>query len=194
VALSAAACATSTTTFTSTWKAPNTQPINRAGKKIAAIVLTGDASQRRAAEVYLANDLTNRGALGVTSYTLLGFDNRNPDYARARLKENGVEGVVIMRMVGKDQHTWSDPGGFAGSAYASFGSYYSYGMALSYSTGSTHTETLIAIETLIYSLEDDKLVWASTSHTTNPDNLSHLVHEVADAVAREVRQQGLIAR
>jgi hypothetical protein len=193
VGLWVSACA-SPTTFTSTWKAPDAHRINGAGKKIAAVVISADKDRRRSAEVYLAGDLTIRGARGVASYTLLGFDNRDADYARARLKENGVEGVVVMRMVGKDQQVTGEPGGFSGSAYGSFGSYYSYGMQLTYSTGSIRTDTVISIETLIYSLTDDKLLWASTSRTSNPDNLSDLVDEVADAVAREAAKQGLIAR
>jgi hypothetical protein len=193
VVLWVSACATPTT-FTSTWKAPDAHGISGAGKKIAAVVMSSDTDRRRSAEVYLAGDLTIRGAQGVASYTLLGFDNRDANYARTRLKEAGVEGVVIMRMVGKDQTVSGEPGGFSGSAYGTFGSYYSYGMQLTYSTGSIRTDTVVSIETLIYSLKDDKLLWASTSRTSNPDDLSHLVDEVADAVAREAARQGLISR
>jgi hypothetical protein len=53
---------------------------------------------------------------------------------------------------------------------------------------------VVAVETLIYSLKDDKLLWAGTSRTTNPDTLSDLVTEVADAVAKQAAKQGLIAR
>jgi hypothetical protein len=67
-------------------------------------------------------------------------------------------------------------------------------MAVSYSTGSVQTDTLVSIETLIYSLNKDKLLWAGTSRTSNPESLSHLVDEVSDAVAREAIQQGLIVR
>ena len=89
------------------------------------------------------------------------------------------------------------PGGTSsafGSYYRGFGSYYGYGWQTTVSTGSVRTDTVVAVETLIYSLKDDKLLWAGTSHTTNPDNLAELVTEVADAVARQVAKQGLIAR
>jgi hypothetical protein len=67
-------------------------------------------------------------------------------------------------------------------------------MELSYSTGSVQTDTVVSIETLIYSLNKDQLLWAGTSRTSNPEGLSELVDEVADAVAKEVVKQGLIAR
>lgn len=63
-----------------------------------------------------------------------------------------------------------------------------------YSTGSVRTDTVVSIETLIYSLNNDKLLWAGTSRTSNPEGLSSLVDEVADAVSSEVVKQGLIAR
>jgi hypothetical protein len=192
-ALCLSACGS--TTFISTWKAADAHGIDPIGKRIAVLVISSDAARRRSAEVYLSNDLTIRGARGIPSYTLIGLDHPNVDYARAQFKEAGVEGVVVMRMVGHDQRVIVDPGGFAGSAYSSFGSYYSsYGMQVTYSTGSVQTDTVVSIETLIYSLSKDELIWAGTSRTSNPEGLSSLVDEVADAVAREVVKQGLIVR
>jgi hypothetical protein len=192
-----ALCACSTTTFTSTWKAPGAQGIEPAGKTIAALVISNDAGTRKSAEVYLANDLTIRGARGVPAYTLLGADHGNGEEARSRLREAGVDGVVVMRPVSKDQRVTYKPGGTSSafrSYYGGFGSYYGYGWQTTVSTASLRTDTVVAVETLIYSLKDDKLLWAGTSHTTNPDNLSHLVTEVADAVAKQAASQGLIAR
>jgi hypothetical protein len=196
-ALCLSACGS--TTFISTWKAPDAHGIDPLGKKIAALVITSDAGQRRSAEVYLANDLTNRGARGIPAYTLIGLDDPDLDYARAHFKEAGVEGIVVMRLVDRDQRVTVDPGGYSGSAYRSFGSYYSsyyspYVRGMHYSPPSVRTDTRVSIETLIYSLHNDKLLWASTSRTTNPAGLSGLVDEVADAVAKEVVKQGLIAR
>src|ERR1700741_4321152 len=99
------------TTFTSTWRAPDAQRVDPAGKGIAALVIYGDKKRRRDAEVYLAHELTIRGARGVAAYTLIGLDGYpSVDYARARFKEAGVEGVVIMRLVAHDQTVIVDPG------------------------------------------------------------------------------------
>jgi hypothetical protein len=193
VALCLSACGS--TTFTSTWKAPEAQRVDPAGKSIAALVIYSDKKRRRDAEVYLTHELTIRGARGVAAYTLIGLDQPSVDYARARFKEAGVEGVVVMRVVGHDQTVVVDPGGFSGSAYSSFGSYYSsYGVGVTYSTGSVQTDTVVTLETLIYSLNQDKLLWAGTSRTSNPEGLQSLITEVADAVASQVAKQGLVAR
>ena len=65
---------------------------------------------------------------------------------------------------------------------------------MTYTPPSVRTDTEVSIETLIYSLKSDQLIWASTSRTSNPAGLSGLVDEVADAVAKEVVKQGLVAR
>jgi len=192
-ALCLSACGS--TTFISTWKAPDAQRVDPVGKKIAALVISADKKRRRDAEVYLTHELVIRGAHGVAAYTIIGFDNPTVDYARARFNEAGVEGVVIMRLVAHDEHTIVDPGGFSGSAYTTFGSYYSsYGMSVSYSSGSVQTDTVITIETLIYSIKQDKLLWAGTSRTSNPEGVQSLITEVADAVASQVVKEGLVAR
>jgi hypothetical protein len=46
----------------------------------------------------------------------------------------------------------------------------------------------------VYSLDLDKLLWSSTSRTTNPRDIENLVNEVADATTAEMVKQGLLAR
>ena len=100
--LSLGAC--STTTFTSTWKAPDGQTINPAGKTIAAVFVSGDERNRHAAEDALAKDLNARGAHGVPGYTLLPNEIRgDAEDMLARLKEAGANEVVVMRVVGVDK-------------------------------------------------------------------------------------------
>jgi hypothetical protein len=67
-------------------------------------------------------------------------------------------------------------------------------MSLTYSTGSVQTDEWLTIETLIYSLNQDKLLWAGTSRTTNPEGLQGLITEVANAVSGQVAKQGVVAR
>jgi hypothetical protein len=52
-------------------------------------------------------------------------------------------------------------------------------------------DTLVSV--LVCSLDLDKVVWSSTSRTTNPRDLNSLVNEVADATTSEMVKQGLLA-
>jgi len=179
-------CGCGTTHFTSTWKDPEVRKGALKGKTVATIFVSKDISQRRAAEVYIANDLTNRGAHGVTAYTLLPDNHGDGDAAREALKAAGVDAAVIMRVVSKEQTTTYTPGTVTPAYYGGFGRYYNYGYATIYTPGSVSKDTIVSVETLIYRLADDKLMWASMSQTTNPDNLSQLIDDTADAIAKQV--------
>jgi hypothetical protein len=45
------------------------------------------------------------------------------------------------------------------------------------------------VETLVYSLNRDELLWSSMSRTINPRHIDDLVNEVAHATAKEMVKQ-----
>lgn len=185
--LSVGACAT--TTFTSTWKAPDEQSINPAGRTIAAVFVSGDERNRHAAEDALAKDLTARGAHGVPGYTLLPNEiSEDAEDTFARLKEAGANEVVVMRVVGLDRRP----------SFTQIGVDAAGDEEPSNSTGvmkQRNPDTLlVSVETLVYSLNRDELLWSSTSRTINPRHIDDLVNEVAYATAKEMVKQGLLAR
>jgi len=188
-----AACGT--TTFTSTWKAPGAAPISPIGKKVAAVFVSPDEGHRRAGEDALAADLTQRGAIGIAAYTVVPEGLRGDgEAARQRLRDAGANGAVIMRVVGRDQQVTYTPGMSVPVYYGGFGPYWGYGWGRAYEPGTLTTDTYVSVETLVYSLQPDKLLWASTSRTANPKNLDTLINEVADATAKEMAKQGLLAQ
>jgi hypothetical protein len=189
------ACAN--TTFTSTWKAPDVASLSPVGKTVVAVFVTRDESKRRAAEDQMAADLTARGAHGIAGYTILptppDAQHVNSEAVRAQLKKAGANAVLTMRVVGRDQRITYTPGYVAPAYYGGFGPYWGYGWGSVYSPGYLQTDTEVSVETLLYGLDSDKLLWASTSRTVNPNNLASLINDVANATAKEMTRQGLLA-
>jgi hypothetical protein len=192
------ACAS--TTLTSTWRSPEAQAISLSGKSIGVVFVTSEESLRRTGENALALDISARGARGFGTYLLLpGPENQNvqAEAAQARLKSAGADAVVMMRVVGEEQRITYTPGSVIGPNYRGFGPYWTWGWRTVYQPGYLRTDTLVAVETLVYSLpaeQTSQLLWASTSRTTNPNNIGALVREVADANVREMVRQGFLAR
>jgi hypothetical protein len=184
--LSLGAC--STTTFTSTWKAPDGQTINPAGNTIAAVFVSGDERNRHAAEDALAKDLNARGAHGVPGYTLLPNEIRgDAEDMLARLKAAGANEVVVMRVVGEDK--WPSYLQVHGSTFNASDTP-GTGPVMTAATELQHFDTLVSV--LVCSLDLNKVIWSSTSRTTNPKDLGSLVNEVADATAKEMVKQGRV--
>jgi hypothetical protein len=183
-------------TFATTWKAPEAMPLGFRGQIVVAAVLLKDESKRRLAEDRLAQQIAVRGAQGRTLYSLVpGPAAGNEQQARAALEAAGVKGVIVMRPVSVNKEVRiTEP--YQEPSYASFwGGYYGYGFALSYSSPRETTvkeKIFVQVETLVYSLEQNKLVWGGVSKSTSPDTLAELIAELSVAATSELQNQGLI--
>lgn len=200
--VAAAGCATGSN-FTSSWKAPDAQPLNMRGKKVAALIISKDESVRRGAEDELSYQITKRGVKGIPAYALVPTEGvQDREKAKAAFEKAGIAGVVSMRVVGKDQElnyqpgvAWGSP--WSGSYYGSFwggagGGYYAWGWGGVYDPGYLRTDTIVTVETLVYALDQDKLVWAGMSRTSNPERADDLIRTLVDKAAQEMQKQGLI--
>lgn len=193
LALGAAACAT--TNFISTWTEPTAQPLDRS-KKVATVMMSTREALRRSAEVAMAEEIRRRGVEAVESYTLLpGESARDTARARQVLGEQGVDAVLIMRVVGKDQQISYTPGTsmyVGGPYYGSTMGYWGYGWGAAYSPGYMTTDQIVTVESLVYSVTQGKLLWAGQSETTNPEDLESFINELVSAVGGELRNKGII--
>jgi hypothetical protein len=186
-AVTLAACAT--TSLQSTWKDPAAAPLNLKGKKVAILVLTPEQALRYAAEEEAARDITAHGAVGVPAYTLLPQPlTLDKERAKAIFEKAGIEAAVVLRPVAKEKEL---SGSF--SASPSFSSFWGPGLwGGGWGDGYLRTDTVLVVETLVYSLQQNKLVWASQSATTNPTQVGSFIRELGKAVGTEMEKQGLL--
>jgi hypothetical protein len=192
-AVALSACASNG--FVSSWQAPDAAPLQVSGSKVAAVAMMRNESSRRAAEDALARELTARGAMGVPLYTILPDASPDNEAAvRAALEQQGFAGVVSMRPVDKETEVVSTPAPYAGPHYGGFwGGYYGYGWGAAWGTSADiRTNTIVSVETLVYSLRQNKLVWGGESKTTNPSSVDRLVQDTAEKAAKELQRRGLI--
>jgi hypothetical protein len=185
--------------FSNTWKDPDAKPLEFKRHKVVAVVLLNDQSRRRLAEDRLAQQIAVRGAQGRSMHSM--FPNAtvgNEAETRAAMEAEGVKGVIVMRPITVDR-TYRITQPYQEPNYVSFwGGYYGTGFSMSVSTGSNEPEvketTVVYVETLVYSLSQNKLVWGGHSKTTNPDNVTELVEELAAAVTSELQKEGLVKK
>ncbi len=180
--------------FTSVWKAPDISTIGFAGKKVAALVITKDDGLRQSAEEALVRQLDAIGVEGEASYRLAPREvMQDKDKARAWFAKVGVEGVVAMRLVSADKVTTYSPATWTTSYYGSLWGYYGYGWGAVYEPGYLREDTKVIVETLIFSVPKDKLLWAGVSETTNPKNTDVFMKDLVERAVKEMKKQGLTA-
>lgn len=193
-AASFVACAP-TTRFNSSWKAPDAASVSFRGQKVAALVISPDESTRLGAEGSLARELVARGVNGIPAYNLIPpNESRDREKAKTLFTAAGITGVVVMRAAGSVQEVSLTPSYWSAPYYGSFwgGGYYAYGWGAAYEPGYLRTDTLVCVETLIYDLRTDKLLWAGMSQSTNPSKVDALIKDLVAAAATEMKKQGLV--
>lgn len=195
ITIGALASCGASTQFTDMWKDPSLTKLDF--KKVAVFALTSDMSMRRVVEDELVSHCKKVQA--VASYTFLepGEKSKDVEYVKGKVKEIGCDGAITMRVVGVDDKTTYVPGSYMTSAayptpYYSFGGYYGYAAPMVYEPGYNITERYVTVETNIYRISDEKLVWSGRSQTVDPASTTELVRDVAQEGALVLQQQGLI--
>ena len=61
-------------------------------------------------------------------------------------------------------------------------------------SGYVRNERIVSLETLIFSVPKNALVWAGLSDTENPKDGRKVVEEVVKEAVSEMRKQGLVKR
>jgi hypothetical protein len=189
-AVAAALTACASTSLQSTWKNPAAAPLNLKGKKVVALVVIDEEALRYTAEDEAAREITAHGGVGVPAYTLLPQAQiRDKERARAIFAKEGIEAVVVVRPVAKEKEIsgsfWSNPG------YSSFWGPGFWGGGFG-GDGYLRTDTILIVETLVYSLQQNQLVWASQSQTMNPTQVGSFMRELSKTLGTEMEKQGLL--
>jgi hypothetical protein len=154
---------------------------------------------RRAAEDKLAREISAHGGQGVAMYKLApNVDTTDEGQARHALEQQDVKGAVVLRPIDVEKELVVSPAAYGDPIYGGYwGGYYAYGWGDPWVDGEgvdTHVNTVVTVETLVYSLTQNKLLWGGQSKTTNPDDVEQLVGEVAEETAKELERAGIIAQ
>jgi len=185
------------TSFISTWKNPAAPPATFQGKKVVAMFVSTDEAVRRGVETTLAHELTLRGIQGVAAYMLIPTAQlKDEAKAKEMLAQSGAAGVVALRLIGREQEISGTTGGYyAAAPYASmWNGYWGYSWGGIYEPSYLKSEMVMSIETLVYSLEQNQLIWAGQSKTTNPKNVNNLLKELVSKVGGEMKKAGLVEK
>jgi hypothetical protein len=181
--------------FKSTWKAPDVDRLNFAGKKVAAVIIAENQDLQISTEEELARQLTALGVQGMASYRLAPREVlRDKAAARGFFERAGVAGLVVLRVVSADKEVTYTPDVWVSSMYASPWDYYAYGWSSTIVGVNRREDLVVTIETLVYDLSKLKLVWAGVSEKTNPKDAQKVVKELVGNIVSEMRKEGLVPK
>jgi len=182
--------------FVKTWKNPEAQPANWKGKKVVAFVRTLVTGNREGVEQALARELTRRGAQGVPGHTLVSEELlKDREAAKRILADAGITGAVIVQVVDVQSDLYTSPGS-TNLASATFTSSWEseWNMPAAPVPRSSSVKMSVVVETRVYSIDQDKLLWAGTSKTTDAKEVDKVIKDLVDATGKELKKEGVVSR
>jgi len=163
VAIVVAACAGSTT-IEQSWRAPQLSGL----RNVVTVYISRDTAMRRTVEDSMARRLAGEGVRAVPAYSILSdADTQDREGAKAKLLAAGYDGVVALRLVGKETKVEVTPPIYTG--------YWGPAWGGAYQPGYLSTETVVRVETSVYALGDGKLVWSGLSKTVDPSSMKSTI-------------------
>jgi len=166
-----------------TWTDPSFTPASTSTyKKVLVMGLMKDESTRRIAEDKMVAQFKNVTA--VQSYQYLQPSDTVRSMVEDRLKKDGFDAVVVMRLGDVDKSTSYVPGTTYGGWYGYRGWYGSPGY---YQEDKTYY-----VETNFYSLQSNKLLWSGTTSSLNPSKLDNTIDQIIAALKEQLQKQGFI--
>lgn len=148
---------------------------------VLVISILKNNTARRAFESEFVKYFRYRGIIAVESFRVLTTDALEGDEARdaivQKIKELGIDAVLMTKVVGSRTAEETIPGmtitaGY-GLPYGSYGAWGAYaGVAYSFpgptqptTQGYSHVDKFLVIETQLFDVETEKLIWAAQSET-----------------------------
>ena len=137
-------------------------------------------------------ELTARGLQAVATYRMAPKEElQSAESARGWFEKANVEGVVALRPVSSEKRITYNDSLWLSPSYNTFWGYYGYGYSSVVVIGGVDRDTVITVESLIFSVPLNKLLWAGVSETRNPKTLQKFVEDLVKESVKELQKQGL---
>ncbi|MBE0636920.1 MAG: hypothetical protein IH598_00195 [Bacteroidales bacterium] len=149
-------------------------------RKVLVVAPLKDETSQRIAEDKLVALLKNVEA--VQSYLYLTAADTDQNQVVEKLKNDGFDGTILIRLKDVEKETTYQPG-------TSYGGWYGY----RYATPGYYSEnTSFLVETNLYSLDQGKLLWSGTTSSLNPTKLDKTIDDIFATLRYEWQKKGLI--
>lgn len=175
-----------------TWMEPGSTVSAGPGNKALVVALVKDETSRRVIE----DELIKRfNSSAVASYKILTpemIKAASPEALNEHLKSGTFTHILMMRLADVEKETSYVQGSANMGYYGGYGRYYGYGANYYSTPGYYTTDKNYFIETTIYSINPDKLLWTGTTKTVNPSKIDKTVNEIADVLVAKMKQEGFL--
>ena len=201
-ACSVPACKTTDTNFSQSYRNPGYE--DTIFEKIMVIAIASDQESRRAFEDALSSAI---GGAAQSSIGVLPKEEQiSEDELHAAINAGGFDAVLLSRLLSieksqeytppkkynnpRTRYYPASPGW--GYGYGGFYGFYGTTFAEVHEPGYFDTSTTLKLETNLYSVATNELVWTGQSETVDPESIDDARASITAAVAKKLRDERLI--
>ncbi len=184
------------------------EPDNKKSYNDLLIIGIAESEQnRRAYESYFVEELRGLGVEGEASYKLIKSNEEiDRNSVGKAIKGLAIDGVIVTHMIAVDEETIYRPG--MGYGYGGYGAYgyggYGYGGSLYgyyphvntyvHSPGYYTTHETYTLETNLYDVESEELVWSARSRTFSPESVDEVIVDLTKLLIKDLKEKNLIKK
>ena len=147
-------------------------------------------TRRRLFETGFSNQIDKLGTQSTPSYELIPDHPKvSADAIKAAIAGTDIDGVLVLRQVRIKKEEHYSPPAYQVTPYIGFSSYYG---AYAPTQGHFTEDTIVHLETNLYAVEGEKLVWSGKTETFNPTDANKLVEQLAQTIIGRISKAGMI--
>jgi hypothetical protein len=183
------------TKITTSWRLPNKQISISKLNKVLVVALFKTETSRHKAEDQMVSYLKGKG---IASYDYLNanFNKKSESEIQNKVKLGNFDGAVTMRLIDISKEENYVPSNIATypDYYGSFSGYYHRNWSYYNDPGYYYTTKKYIVETNIYSLKEDRIIWSGITKTTDPKGVDKMMNEITRAVYKKMIKEGFIKK
>jgi len=192
------ACSKTSTSISQSYRNPGYE--QTVFKKLFVIGVAQNQESRKAFEDAFASAIANKGGGAQASWGVLPESTQlSEEQIRGAIEGGGFDGVLITRVLSVDKDKEYTPGStynnprtrYYGGGYGYYG-FYGTTYAEVHEPGYFDTSTTFRLETNLYSVATNGLVWTGQSETVDPESIPDARTSMTDAVAKKLKEEKLI--
>ena len=184
------------TKISQSWVEPNHK---KAYNDILIIGIAESEQNRRAYESHFIEELKAIGVEGEASYKLIKGNKIEREIVTKAIAGMDIDAVIVTHVVGVDEETVYRPsmdympmygGGYYGGLY----SYYPHVNSYVHRPGYYTTHETYTLETNLYDVESEELVWSARSRTFAPESVSEVIIDLTKLLISDLSEKNLIKK
>ena len=186
----------STTKLVTSWSDPNFNELPI--QKVLIVGVIKNDLNRRAYESHFAEQLEKEGIAGIAAHLVIS--DSSGAYAegkiRSAVQKVGADAAIIARLAGVDKKERYVPPTYEYEPVFGYGSgfYGYYGMSHRYVSmpGYTTIDTIVKLETIVFSTRSENMIWAGATRSFNPTSATSVIKENAQIIIKDMKDSGLL--